>query len=206
MISIITPWFNHSELCDTYERSHSGAQVIIVDNGSEPEHAEKIKAMVKRMDGVYIRNKDNRFFSKANNQGFKRATSDVVLFLNNDTQSTPNWWKQVERDVKPGGLYGQSTGIRFVTGRSFPYIEGWCIAATKDTWELIGLWPEDLPGLYWEDNILCLQALQSGVHFYAKNWYVQHISNYTSARTKGAYEHSASNQAEFERRAVQWQS
>ena len=206
MITIITPWLNSSELCSTYERSNTGTQVIIVDNGSDSEHAEIIKAMVKRMDGVYIRNKNNHFFAKANNQGYKRAKNDVVLFLNNDTNSTPGWYKQVERDVREGGLYGQSSGMRFVCGRPVPYIEGWCIAATKATWERVGLWDETLPGLYWEDNIICWNAIRKGVTLHAKNWHVQHLSNYTSSKTDGAYEHSASNQAVFERMVYEWHS
>ena len=206
MISIITPWLNGSELIPDYERSHMGAQIITVDNASEPEHAKKIKEMTARMGGTYIKNKTNKFFSKANNQGFKKAKHDIVLFLNNDTRATPGWINQVVRDVKPGGLYGQSSGVRIVGGVPTPYLEGWCIAATKATWETIGLWPDNLPGLYWEDNIVCLNALKHGVKLYQKNWYVEHINNYTSSKTKGAYDHSKTNQETFERMVIEWRS
>lgn len=206
MISIITPWHNASELCQEYERSHVGAQIITIDNASEPEHAEVIKEMTKRMGGVYIKNKTNRLFAYANNQGYKKANGDVVMFLNNDTAGSPGWLRQVEDDVKDGALYGKSAGVRYVNGIAMPYIEGWCIAGTKATWDKVGGWPENLPGMYWEDNILCLEALKQDIRLMTRKWYVEHINNYTSARTAGSFDHSGANQAEFERLVMEWRS
>ena len=79
MISIITPWHNASELCKDYERSHKGAQIITVDNASEPQHAQAIKAMTERMGGLYIRNETNMLFAPANNQGYKYAVGELLM-------------------------------------------------------------------------------------------------------------------------------
>jgi GT2 family glycosyltransferase len=204
MISIITPWLNCSELCDLYERSHGRAEIISVDNASRPEHAIKIKEMTQRMGGQYLRNRTNNKFAKANNQGYKLASHDIVVFLNNDTMAPSGWVFQVEDDVKDGALYGVSMGVRMIAGKTLPYIEGWCIAATKATWERVGLWHESLSGMYWEDNILSLQAMKAGVKLQATNWQVQHINNYTTNRTPNVLDSVAENQAVFEKMAKEW--
>jgi GT2 family glycosyltransferase len=193
MVAIITPWLNHSELCPMYERCVKGAEVIIIDNASEWMHAERIEQMVSRLGGKLISNKVNRYFAPANNQGLQIAESEIVLFLNNDVELRPGFLAAVERDVKPGGLYGPSMGSRH--GR--PYIEGWCIAATLDTWRKIGGWPEDMPGMYWEDNLLCLRAERAGLTLNQTTWSAWHHSNYTTRVTPGAYDHSAANEQFF---------
>ena len=204
MISIVTPWHNCSELVDLYERSHGRAEIISVDNASRPEHAIKIQQMTERMSGKYLRNRTNNKFAKANNQGYKLASHDIVVFLNNDTMAPSGWVFQVEDDVKDGALYGVSMGVRMIAGKTLPYIEGWCIAATKATWERVGLWYESLNGMYWEDNILSLQAMKAGVKLQATNWQVQHINNYTTNRTPNVLDSVAENQAIFEKMAKEW--
>lgn len=195
-ISIITPWLDASELRSIYERTCTGAEVIVIDNGSQAHHANAIKAMVNRLNGRYIRNETNRKFAAANNQGVAVATGDIVLFLNNDVEAPAGWLKQVERDVKPGNLYGPSKQTRD-TG---PYIEGHCIAATRDTWERLNGWAEDYPGMYWEDNDLCWRASLMGIGLVETHWPVYHYGNYTSKRTNGAYDHSMANYQELVKR------
>ena len=197
-ISIITPWHNCSELTEIYEPSHLGAEIISIDNASEPEHATRIKQMTERMGGWYIPNKTNNKFAQANNQGYKYATKNIIMFLNSDVAASSGWVYQVEDDVKDGALYGVSAQDRSIDDRIIPYIEGWCIAATRATWNKVGLWDETLPGMYWEDNILCLQALKKGVRLETRAWPVRHISNYTTNRTPGALDGVRGNQQRFE--------
>lgn len=204
MISIVTPWHNASELCTDYERSHKGAQIITIDNASEPQHAQAIKAMTERMGGVYIRNETNRLFAPANNQGYAVAANDVVMFLNSDTSAVPGWVDTIEDEIKDGALYSPSIMARYVDHQPILYAEGWCIAATRRTWGKIGLWPENLPGMYWEDNILSLNALKAGVQLKSAKWPVKHINNYTSRKTIGAYDSAGVNRIEFERMVREW--
>ena len=193
-VSIITPWLDHSELCKMYEKHKNGAEVIIIDNGSDLLQAELIEQMVGRLSGVYIRNNENRYFAPANNQGLQVATGEIVLFLNNDVELRAGFLKQVEADVKPGGLYGPSMGNRH--GKD--YIEGWCIAATRDTWDKLGGWPDDLPGMYWEDNILCLKAERLGMTLNKTAWPCWHANAYTTKTMwTEAVVYSAANEAKF---------
>lgn len=193
MISIITPWLNHSELCEQHIQNTQGAQVIVIDNGSEERHAANIRKMIDFLGGIYIRNEYNAGFSHANNQGLEKATGDIVVFMNNDVECQEGWLLQVGRDVEPGVLAGPSMLDKY----GVAYIEGYCIAARRPVWYLLGGWPDDLPGMYWEDNILCLKAIKAGIRLKRTDWKVLHYSNYTSRHVSGAYEYSPANEARF---------
>lgn len=197
MISVVTPWHNTPELITTYEPSVMGAEVVIIDNASEPDVALLIQHMTERLSGKYIRNQENMTFSIANNQGYRKTTKDIVVFLNSDISAPVEWLEQVEREVNPGALYGPSLLHKTSNNQVLPYIEGFCIAATRETWERSGLWPNDLSGNYWDDNILCLKAIRNGIKLKRTDWPVIHFSNYTSSRTPGAYNESNANQMYF---------
>lgn len=196
-ISIITPWLNASELIGVYEKSVQGAEAIVIDNGSDWLHAERIEQMVKRLGGVYIRNDQNRGFSTANNQGLEKATGDVVIFMNNDVECQPTFLERVRMDVKPGEICGPS----LLHKHGYDYIEGWCIAAYRDIWQSLGGWDDKYyTGLYWEDNDLCFRAVKAGYKLKKTIWPVWHFNNYTTSKLPGAYDHSASNEALFLKR------
>ena len=59
------------------------AEVIVVDNNSEDESCSMIREKFPMV--TLIENKDNRGFSKANNQGVAIAKGEYILFLNPDT-------------------------------------------------------------------------------------------------------------------------
>jgi O-antigen biosynthesis protein len=199
-ISIITPWLNNSQLCQMYAKGVTGAEVIVVDNASTGDHPLKIAAMVQRLGGVYIRNETNNLFAKANNQGLEQATGEIVVFLNNDVECRPGFLAQVEKDVRPGALYGPSKLNR----HGVDYLEGWCIAAKHDVWLDLGGWDDTYyQGLYWEDNDLCWRAMQKGYQLVETRWPVWHYNNYTTNQTPGAMAHAAANEARFLERISQ---
>lgn len=201
MISIVTPWLNASELVPVYESTTRGAQIIIVDNGSDWQHARHIEALCHRTGGVYIRNNENAGFSHANNQGLKVALGEIVMFLNNDVQARGAWLERVEREVQPGALYG----VSMLNKHGYDYIEGWCIAAQRAVWDALGGWDETYyTGLYWEDNDLCFRAHKLGVRLCRMTWPLWHHNNYTSRKTPGAYDHSAENERRFLERVATW--
>ena len=196
-ISVVTPFLNGLDLLPDYDTATHGAQIVIVDNGSDVPTAEALQALPSEM-GVIIRNETNIGFAAANNQGYARATGDIVIFLNSDIAGDPSWLKMVADDVKDGALYGPSVQRQLVYGIWIPYIEGWCIAATRATWERLriitggestlhpgepgvaygihlGVWDQiHYPGPYWEDNDLCLRAMQAGISLNAVQWPIQH--------------------------------
>lgn len=197
-ISIITPWHNCPELIPTYRNSVRGAEVIIVDNASDPDTAVKLQEMCQQLHGHYIRNEHNAKYAAANNQGAAVATGDIIVFLNNDIEAAIGWLDRVAAQVHDGAIYGPSKPARNINGRNLDYIEGYCIAATRATWESLGWWDaENYTGMYWEDNDVCFRAMQAGYNLILTGWSVWHYSNYTSRKTNGAYDSSRTNEATF---------
>lgn len=209
-ISIITPFLNGVDLLPDYIAATLGAELILVDNGSDQETTESL-ATLPPDRGVVIRNETNLGFAAANNQGFARASGDIIVFLNSDIAGDPSWLSLVADDVKDGALYGPSLGMQLVYGLRLPYIEGWCVAGTKKTWERLlrqqyadheetpdvylpdalyhngilmhGPWDAlSYPGPYWEDNDLCLRALSLDIALTQTAWPIQH----KGGRTAGA--------------------
>lgn len=179
MISIVTPFLNGLDLLADYETTTLGAELILIDNGSDAATADALASLPPER-GKVIRNETNIGFAAANNQGYAAASGDVIIFLNSDIAGDPVWLKYVADDVKDGALYGPSLQRQLVYGMWLPYIEGWCIAATRKTWGRLctkteGPWDAYCyPGPYWEDNDLCLRALNLNIALTQTQWPIQH--------------------------------
>ena len=111
--TIVIPLFNkveYTERClehivrntpdDLYE-------VVLVDNGS----ADATGDLLAMLDGdvTIIRNPENLGFSRACNQGAAAARTELILFLNNDTEPQPGWLEPMLQVVQrePGvGVVG----------------------------------------------------------------------------------------------------
>lgn len=201
MISIITPFHGCPELIPDYEAAVYGAQVIVIDNASDADTSDKLRGMVQRLghDSVYLRNETNAKYAHANNQGLAAASGDIVVFLNSDVRAHGDWLNAVIT-CKRGSLYSPSAGMRLVDGTPIYYLEGYCLFGWRDDFVRIGGWNDtDFPGLYWEDNEICWRASRAGLGLKQVALPLEHLSNYTSQRTPGAYDASAANQAVFER-------
>ena len=201
MISIITPFHGCPELIPDYEAAVYGAQVIVIDNASDAETSMKLIAMVRRLGNGsdLIRNSTNQKYAHANNQGLAAASGDIVVFLNSDVRAHGDWLNAVIT-CKRGSLYSPSAGMRLVDGTPIYYLEGYCLFGWRDDFIRIGGWNDtDFPGLYWEDNEICWRASRAGLGLKQVAFPLEHLSNYTSQRTPGAYEASMANQAVFER-------
>lgn len=68
------------------------AEIIVVDNSSTDSSCSMLKERFPEV--VLIENKDNKGFSKANNQGVAIAKGEFVLFLNPDTVMPEDFFKK----------------------------------------------------------------------------------------------------------------
>lgn len=64
-----------------------GLEVIVVDNASSDGSQEMVKQDFPNI--ILVKNKKNKGFSAANNQGAKKASGKYLLFLNSDTKLSP---------------------------------------------------------------------------------------------------------------------
>lgn len=205
-LTIVTPWLDHPEFIEDYERAvkRSGADVIVIDNGSTPDNHARLYYMVQHVAGVLVTNRVNQWFSAAVNQGLDLARTEAIVVLNNDIIAEPHTWQQAAADLarEPDHLFGPSMGARVVDGVSLPYLEGWCLGAHADIWRDLGGFDEvAFPLPYWEDNDLCLRAVLAGYYLREANWDVQHKRNGTARGMSGATAGARANQTLFENRA-----
>lgn len=95
-LSIIVVNFNTKDLIKDCiesiykEGSKIKKEVIVIDNGSRDGSVLVLKKLQKKYKNlILIFNKSNYGFSKANNQGIKKARGRYVLLLNSDTKVLP---------------------------------------------------------------------------------------------------------------------
>jgi GT2 family glycosyltransferase len=166
-----------------------GHEIIVIDNASSDETNKEIMILSEELLDKhpsfrfnYFRNEENTFHSKACNKGFRRASGENVLFLNNDIRVKFNHetWTQTIIDAcnSTDGLVGPTMGLldkdlNFVkesnqqlSGNS--YLGGWCIAASKANWKKLDLdgnnqiWNEEFP-FYFNDTDLSFRARKNEI-------------------------------------------
>ncbi len=198
-ITVVTPWWNHPELASDYFVALAAGKpddLIIVDNGSDPE----LEFGTHRLD-------TNMGFARACNHGLEQATTDAVLFLNNDIELiSTDWLDTIRAAVEPGVLAGP---LRYdphggVDGALLPYIDGWCLAGMRA--DLMGLGGFDTAynePAYYSDNDLCLRARDMGMVLRDVKGGLFHKENVTAGgpTSPAVLAVSAANRKVFESRA-----
>lgn len=176
-IAIVTPWLGHPELADDYVPAiqpelREGDEVLIIDNGGAPDLPFETLSPF-----------ENLGFSGGSNLGLRHATTDAVLFLNNDVAAErTGWLDRIRASVESGVLVGP---VRYdqhanVDGHRLPYIDGWCLAGMRADLERLGGFPILDEPAYYSDNILCLEARAAGMTLRDVRVPLAHKESYTS--------------------------
>lgn len=183
--SIVVLHYGNPALTDAcLDSIEDGPEVVLVDNGS-------LGYWHSRAD-LLIAPRGNLGFARGCNVGARSAEGDLLVFLNNDTVTTPGWLHALERPfdepevgvagaklLYPDGkvqhagvdLYRDERGI--LTGahadqvfadarRDVPAVTGACMAVRRKWFEQVGGFDTG----YWngyEDVDLCLQATEAGL-------------------------------------------
>ncbi len=204
-ISIVIPVFNQSFLTGQCLKDLSqldeNHEIIVIDNGSTDETADVV---LKNRRAKYIRNESNLGFSRASNRGYSISTGDIVIFLNNDirvkTGFEKTWTNLFVEAINSVGendfLFGATAGylddkFNFVKeidgsaeGDEITYISGWCLAATRKTFERFRTesycpFIEEF-GTYFEDTYMGFEAKRLGIKMRTLNIPVVHLKRMTS--------------------------
>jgi GT2 family glycosyltransferase len=183
-ISIVTPWKDHPELRADYDEAvgwrRDTDELIIVE--------------------------DSPGFVWGCNEGLRRASCDVVLFLNNDVRMVRSTWlREIREAVEPGVLVGplRNDPHADVDGQGFPYIDGWCLAGMREDLLKLGGFDEDLSEpAYYSDNLLCLEARASGMTLRDVRVGLRHLENVTAGTqwTPAVQAATTTNRARYEHR------
>lgn len=116
---IIVNWNAGGQLRDSLESINNAAnrddfelsRVVVVDNASTDCSANGLKDL--RLPLTIIRNKENRGFAAACNQGAKGSIADYLLFLNPDTRLfADSLWRPISFMEEPGHEYIGICGVK----------------------------------------------------------------------------------------------
>ncbi len=80
-------------LASLQRQRHASFETIVVDNGSSDGSAEMAES---EFGARVIRNRQNRGFCAANNQGIAIAEGEFIALLNNDAEAEPDWLSALE--------------------------------------------------------------------------------------------------------------
>lgn len=218
-LTVVTPWLDHPEYIPGFENAVKGAdEVIIIDTGSTGENYDALLAMAQRLpNGRIIDHIGGGNYGHWCNAGFRAAAGDRILFLNNDVYSEGDWLTPF-REIGDGNLYGPGLTAPAIGGKpfkiagidssAFVFLSGWCIGATRETWERLivegceGPWDTVLfPGAgYWEDNDLCFRAQMAGMGLRHLPVPLRHHGDGTSRYATEYYRDVDRNRAAFIKR------
>ena len=83
------------QLFDDFDKkaNYSNYEIIVVDNNSTDDSVSYIRSL--NLPIKIIENKENKSFSKANNEASKMANGEFLLFLNNDVEPTYGWLNEL---------------------------------------------------------------------------------------------------------------
>jgi GT2 family glycosyltransferase len=113
ILSIVVPVLNEATKtvrCFKSIRANTKTpyELIWVDNGSQSDQYRIIRYQATRpkIHCKLIRNKNNKGFIKATNQGIREAVGKYIVLLNNDTEVTWEWDKELLRPFKADSKVG----------------------------------------------------------------------------------------------------
>lgn len=186
-------WSFTKSCLDVFSKLPNDIELIIVDNGSTDQ--------TKDSSLISIRNETNRGFGYASDQGYEMSKGDYIMFLNNDIMFNTkklDWLYKYIEDIKDNELVGPTGGFvdpkndfAFVyetddIHKKINYMSGWCIIATRNTWEKLtllgnkGPFDYNLYFVYFEDTDLGFRAAKLGMKFRLKPVPLFHVGRQTS--------------------------
>ncbi len=206
-------------------------RLIIVDNGSEPHVREFLRGVHPRgaiVDVSVIQNEANVGFPQAVNQGLRASTAPYACVLNNDLIFTPRWLETMiavaEIDPMIGAVNPASSTLgefppqgvavddyaASLAGKSRHYVEvgmciGFCLLTKRQVLQTVGLFPEDVEKIFFEDEDFCMRVQQAGMRcVVAHGAYVHHHEHRTVQKMGERQRLFERNQAWCEERWGKW--
>ena len=112
LVSVIILNYNGQKIIEhclnsVLKSTYKPIDIILVDNNSDLQETKQLKRKYRNKIN-FIRTGRNLGYAGGNNLGAANANGKYLVFLNNDTQTTPNWLehpiKKMEADSKIGFL------------------------------------------------------------------------------------------------------
>jgi glycosyltransferase involved in cell wall biosynthesis len=140
-------------------------ELIVIDNASTDRTQDWL--LKQQLDCLII-NKQNLGVAKGRNQGIKKATYDVVCFLDNDTEVMENWFAPILDGLKGDVVMVTKRGVRVLTlnplqfappehigGKNYVDVGvGFCMAIRRPVFEMLGEFYDRFPyPKFWHEDL-----------------------------------------------------
>lgn len=200
----------HQLLFDIYKNCSQPHEILILDDNSNDKET---------LDGLawwtsngmlpiqHIRNVENLGFLKNSNKGLKMATGDILCLISTDVRIHKDIVKfsdAINSNELIGGRYlDWDTGWNTFNGKTFPYIEGWLLCASKDFWKEVDYFDERYSPNDMEDIDISTKVLEvSGVLRVFPSEYVEHGGAHSIGYTPEREELTKRNKKKFEEKWI----
>ena len=96
-VSVIIPYYNtpkaYTEAClaSVQNQTYTPLDIIIVDDGSDSEHANTLDELTRHSPQIRVFHKPNGGVSSARNFGLKQVVGDYICFVDSDDWVDPNF-------------------------------------------------------------------------------------------------------------------
>jgi len=178
-VSIIIPFYNHwklvsDRLLELNRFIPLGHEVVLVNDASEEDVTQQVAFWQSKAnyDVSYYINPENLGFGKSMNVGAKVALqhkADVLVFLSNDVEVGKDFVNQLiaiftsDNKLLVGAeLMDWDTGWNKIQGTIIPYLNGWFLSCTAESWKELGGFDDRYAPFDYEDVDLSLTALTLG--------------------------------------------
>lgn len=187
----------HVLLYDLYKNCSLIEEIIVVND--KPDDADTRNGLAwwqtaKMLPIEVIETPENLGFLRSANLGLRYAVEDNVILISTDVRvhkDIVEYMKLSQPQYVVGGrLLDWDTGWNALGDRVFPYLEGWILGASKETWQTLGYFDEIYAPNDMEDVDFSTQAIFWDYHLTTfPEGYVSHIGSqsipYGDEREKG---------------------
>ena len=170
-------------------------EIILIDNGSQDytKHLNHDRVQI-------IRNRTNKGYAKASNQGYERSRGEYIIFLNNDIKvklgSYDDWTEPLLNQASTGALVSPTAGLLTAFGEfqresdtleaGNSYLSAWCLCGLRSTYQKLtaenspGPFSEDYGLGFFEDVDLSFRAKELGIELIVQPINVHHFGHQTA--------------------------
>jgi glycosyltransferase involved in cell wall biosynthesis len=155
-ISIITPSYNQGQfieetIASVLDQNYPNLEYIVVDGGSKDNTLDIIRKYEHRLS-YWVSEKDGGQ-SEAINKGFKRATGDIIAWLNSDDILLPGALHRVAEALTTGGL-DLVNGYTVVIDENSNILTSHFTLKQKKWYAKRGIYYLNQPAMFWKRSIL----------------------------------------------------
>jgi GT2 family glycosyltransferase len=134
-VSIVVPTYQRGRLAAATLQALAGVdppaggfEVVVVDDGSDDEHAAELEAEIATRPAFRLIRQPNRGPASARNAGIASTSAPLVAFLDDDCFPASDWLARLVRSLDEGGDDVAAVGGRVLPAPATNWVSRFCAA------------------------------------------------------------------------------